>query len=70
MIVCLYHKANLIKSSAIKTAAQEKAATVSKPRSKYARITAVTNPAVADTTDPVEVKIAGTVITERTAYGI
>lgn len=38
---------NFIISSAMNTAAQDAAATVSRPRSKYARIKATTKPAIA-----------------------
>ena len=60
---------NFIISSAINTAAQDAAATVSRPRSKYARIKATTKPAIALGRLAVDENIAGTVITASTAYG-
>ena len=60
---------NFIISSAMNTAAQDAAATVSRPRSKYARIKATTKPAIALGRLALDENIAGTVITASTAYG-
>ena len=57
-------------NSVANTAAQEKPATVKSPLLKKARINAVTVPTIAERYDDVEYKIAGTVITVKTAYGM
>ena len=50
----------------IKATSAAPTATVRSPRLKYANITAITKPAVAEETEPVLEKTAGTVIAEST----
>ena len=76
--LCIFHK-NILRSffpqtgtsSCVRnTAADAATATTMSGSRRYARITAVTVPAEAETTLPVQKKIAGSVIALRTAYGI
>ena len=58
-----------VNNSTTNTIAQESRETVIRLFPQYARISATTNPAVADHTLEVASNIAGNVITERVTYG-